>query len=277
MTCPVSATGVPRIARSAPRECPQVPGRRCLRQPPLPTTDLASTGWTPPHPRPIHGSSHRPIPRPPYRARRRRDRDRRARARRPARRPRVAGAGPLPPRRQRPPRGRAAAGRPDRRRGPGGGARPPRPDARLRHRVGPPGDRGREHPGERRHGPRPARRGSSRRDGASRRAADRAQALPRAVRGLRPGRRAGHPVPRGRGAPRPPELLLRPGGRAPRRRRARRLHLERPPGAHDHRLRRRQRDEHGPDAGRAGRDLPRAGRAVRLPRFARRSGTASRT
>ena len=251
-----------------------MPGRRCPRQPPLPTTDLASTGWTPLHP---------PVEPP---------------ADPPAALPRSSSASPGSPGARSPPGSSTTGGGcwaspaahasdlpgveplqadlTDAER-PGGGARPPRPDARLRHRVGPPGDRGREHPGERRHGPRPARRGSSRRDGASRRAADRAQALPRAVRGLRPGRRAGHPVPRGRGAPRPPELLLRPGGRAPRRRRARRLHLERPPGAHDHRLRRRQRDEHGPDARRAGRDLPRAGRAVRLPRLARRSGTASPT
>ena len=111
--------------------------------------------------------------------------------------------------------------------------------------------------------------------GAPRRAADRAQALPRPVRGLRPGRRAGHAVPRGRG----PAATTRTSTTR------RRTSSSRPPtrdgftwsvhrAAHDHRLRPRQRDEHGPDARRAGRDLPRAGTARSSSRGPRPSGTA---
>ena len=73
------------------------------------------------------------------------------------------------------------------------------------------------------------------------------------------------------------ELLLRPGGRALRRRRARRLHLERAPLAHRVRLRDRQRDEHGADALRPTRRSARStgGRSSSPAR--RPSGTASPT
>ena len=173
-----------------------MPGRRCLRQRPLPTTGLASTGWTPPLSpdrstgRPtalvvgVTGIAGRAL------ASRLVDHgwgvlglSRRAASDLPGVEPLQADLTDAA----------ALRGRP---------CRAP-PDARLRHRMGPPGDRGREHPRQRRHGPRRARGRPSRRVGASRRAADRAQALPRPVRGLRPGRRAGHAVPRGRGPPRP--------------------------------------------------------------------------
>ena len=51
------------------------------------------------------------------------------------------------------------------------------------------------------------------------------------------------------------------------------LHLERPPGAHDHRLRPGQRHEHGRDPRRLRHDLPRDRPPLRLPRLAPSSGT----
>ena len=62
-----------------------------------------------------------------------------------------------------------------------------------------------------------------------------------------------------------PELLLRPGGRALRGGRAAGLHLERAPAAHDHRLRARQRHEHGRDPRRLRHDLPETGRPFVFP------------
>ena len=79
-------------------------------------------------------------------------------------------------------------------------------------------------------------------------AGDRAQALPRSVRGLRQRQAAGHAVSRGPAPARRRQLLLRAGRRAVRRRRACGLRMERAPAAYDHRLRGWQCHEHGRDA-----------------------------
>ena len=79
----------------------------------------------------------------------------------------------------------------------GGACRPPAGD-RDHHRLDPQGHRGREHRGQRRHAAQPVCRARARRRRAARRADDRAQALPRPVRGLRDRREGRHPVPRGR-------------------------------------------------------------------------------
>ena len=103
--------------------------------------------------------------------------------------------------------------------------------------------------------------------GAARRPDDRAQALPRPVRGVRAGRHGRHAVPRGRAAAGLAELLLRPGGRAVRRGRAGGFTWSVHRAAHGLRLRRRQRDEHGADPRGLRDDLPGAGPALRLPRL----------
>ena len=72
------------------------------------------------------------------------------------------------------------------------------------------------------------------------------------------------------------ELLLRPGGRGVRGRRARRLHLERAPPAHDHRLGGGQRHEHGHDARRLRHPVPGDGAAVRVPGLGRAVERADR-
>ena len=111
---------------------------------------------------------------------------------------------------------------------------------------------------------------------APRRARHRAQALSRAVRGVRQGS-AGHAVLRGAGAPAVRELLLRPGGHPLRRGRARRLHLVGAPAAHADRLGARQRDEHGRDARRLRGDLPRDRAAASTSRARASSGRRSPT
>ena len=167
--------------------------------------------------------------------------------------------------RRRPARARVAAGRPGRR----------RPHPRLHHDLAAPGHRGRELRGERRHGAEPAGRRRLGREPPARRPRHRPEALPRAVRGLREGQ-AGDAVPRGDAAPARRELLLHAGGRALRGRRAAGLRLERASPAHDHRLRPRQRHEHGRHPRRLRHDLPRDRPPVRLPRLAPAMGGADR-
>ena len=74
-----------------------------------------------------------------------------------------------------------------------------------------------------------------------------------------------------------PELLLRAGGRALRRRRAAGVHLVGAPLAHRHRPRRRQRHEHGPDHRRRRRRWPTSSTCRSSSPAARPSGTASPT
>ena len=78
----------------------------------------------------------------------------------------------------------------------------------------------------------------------ARRARDRAQALPRAVRGVREGS-GRDAVPGEPGAASVRELLLHAGGHPVRGGRGAGLHLVGAPPAHDDRLRPRERDEHG--------------------------------
>ena len=106
-------------------------------------------------------------------------------------------------------------------------------------------------------GTQPAGRATPRRPPPARRAGDGSETLSRPVRILWQGHAAADAVPRGAGAAGRREFLLRAGGRAVRRRRARRLFLERPPAAYGDRHGRRQRDEHGHDAGRLRNDMPR--------------------
>ena len=110
---------------------------------------------------------------------------------------------------------------------------------------------------------------------APRRARHRAQALSRAVRGVRQGS-AGHAVLRGAGPPAVRELLLRPGGHPLRRGRARRLHVVGAPAAHADRLGARERHEHGRDARRLRGDLPRDRPRLPLPGLARAVGGGHR-
>ena len=123
-------------------------------------------------------------------------------------------------------------------------------DARLLHDLAASRHRGREQRRQRRACSRTCSTATAAREvRAPRRARHRAEALPRAVRGLRQGP-AGHAVLRGSGPPAVRELLLRAGGHPLRGRGARRLHLVGAPAAHADRLGPRQRDEHGRDAGR---------------------------
>ena len=143
-------------------------------------------------------------------------------------------------------------------------------DARLLYDLVAPRDRGRELRCQRAHAPEPLdATGAEGR--AARRAGHRAEALPRAVRGVREGS-ARHAVLRGAGAAALRELLLRPGGHPLRGRRARRVHLVGAPPAHADRLGARQRDEHGRDARRLRGDLPGDRPAVPLPGLARAVG-----
>ena len=103
---------------------------------------------------------------------------------------------------------------------------------------------------------------------AARGAGDGAEALPRLVRRLCQGQ-ALHALPGKQPAPAGAELLLRAGRRAVRDGRKARLHLVGASPAYDDRLRHRQCDEHGGDAGRLCLDLQAHRAALRLSRLAR--------
>ena len=144
------------------------------------------------------------------------------------------------------------------------GARRPASDPCLPDDLDAPGHGSREHRGQRRHGPQSSRRRRAVRLRRACRARHGAEALSRPLRGLWQRRAAGDAVSRGAAAARRRELLLCPGGRGVRRRAARRLRLERASVPHDHRRRRRQRDEHGRDARGLCHDLPRDRAPVHL-------------
>ena len=163
--------------------------------------------------------------------------------------------------RGRPARARVVAGRPVR----------DRPHPRLHHDVAASGHRGRELRRERRHGAEPPGRPRFVRRPPARRPRHRPEALSRAVRGLREDQ-AGDAVPRGDAAAALRELLLRAGGRGLRGGQAAGLRLERAPPPHDHRLRPRQRHEHGRHPRRVRHDLPGDRPALRLPRLRSSSG-----
>ena len=135
---------------------------------------------------------------------------------------------------------------------------------RVRHRVVAPGDRGGEHPGQRRDGPRRPRR-RRRRAPAARGADDRASSTTSARSRPTARAHAGDPVPGDPAPPGRPELLLRPGGRAlePA---ARTVHLE-VHRAHTMVGYARQRDEHRVDPRRLRHDVPGDGPAVHVPRL----------
>ena len=149
----------------------------------------------------------------------------------------------------------------------GRGAARHRPRRRLHHDMVAAGQRGGEHPRQRGHGAQPSRRPRQADGPAPCRAGHRPETLSRAVRGLWAGHAAANAVPRGAGTARRRKFLLRAGGRGVRRRRARRLHLERPSPAYRDRSRRRQCHEHGHDARGLCDAVPRDGAAVHVSRI----------